>query len=67
MLAHFNKLTNSAQGKIMEKKKIQKKVKKVLAEFEKGALKSSSGKPVVKKDMALAIGYSEAGASKKKK
>jgi hypothetical protein len=48
----------------MEKKKIQKKVKKVIAEFNRGDLKSSSGKPVVKKDQALAIGYSEA---KKKK
>lgn len=52
---------------IMEKKKIQKKVKKVLAEFKRGDLKSSSGQKVVKKDMALAIGYSEAGAAKKKK
>jgi hypothetical protein len=49
---------------MMEKKKIQKKVKKVIAEFNRGDLKSSSGKPVVKKDQALAIGYSEA---KKKK
>lgn len=50
----------------MEKKKIQKKVKKVLKEFSEGKLKSSSGVPVVKKDQALAIGYSEGRRDKKK-
>jgi hypothetical protein len=50
----------------MDKKKIQKKVKKVLEEYKKGALKSSSGQKVSDKAQALAIGYSEAKAKKKK-
>jgi uncharacterized protein DUF6496 len=50
----------------MEKKKIQKKVKKVLKEFNAGALKSSSGQKVSDKSQALAIGYSEGRRAKKK-
>ncbi len=47
-------------------KKVEKKVKKVLKEFEKGELHSGSKKgPVVSnKKQALAIGYSE-GRKKK--
>lgn len=49
------------------KGKEQKKVKKVVKEFEKGELHSGSKKgPVVKdKAQALAIGYSEARKAKK--
>ncbi len=43
-----------------------KKIKKVLKEFSQGDLKSSSGKKVMDKSQALAIGYSEAKAKKKK-
>lgn len=43
-----------------------KKIKKVLKEFAQGDLKSSSGKKVSDKAQALAIGYSEAKAKKKK-
>jgi hypothetical protein len=51
------------------KGKEQKKVKKVVKEFEKGDLHSGSKKgPIVKdKDQALAIGYSEAKKMKGKK
>ncbi len=50
----------------MEKGKVKAKVKKVLKEFSEGKLKSSSGAPVVKRDQALAIGYSEGRRAKKK-
>jgi hypothetical protein len=36
------------------------KVKKVMGEFKRGTLKSSSGQKVVKKEQAVAIGLSEA-------
>jgi hypothetical protein len=56
----------------MAKNKSEKKIKKVIHEFEEGKLHSGSKKgPVVtNKDQAIAIGYSEskkAGKSKKKK
>ena len=56
----------------MAKNKSQKKVKKVIEEFESGSLHSGSKKgPIVRnKDQAIAIGYSEAekaGKSKKSK
>lgn len=40
--------------------KVKRKIKKVLGEFKRKALKSSSGKKVVKKSQAVAIGLSEA-------
>ncbi len=41
--------------------KTQKKLKKVMAEFKKGKLKSGrSGKKVTDRDQAIAIGLSEA-------
>jgi len=40
--------------------KAQAKIKKVVREYEKGDLKSSSGNKVTSKKQALAIGYSEA-------
>jgi len=47
---------------MVEKKKVQKKVKKVIKEFEEGKLHSGSKKgPLVSNaKQALAIGYSEA-------
>jgi len=46
--------------------KKQKKVEVVMREFKEKSLKSSSGKPVKKRDQALAIAMNEAGLSKKK-
>jgi hypothetical protein len=43
----------------------QKKVGKVMGEFKRGTLKSSSGKKVTKKAQAVAIAMSEAGMAKK--
>jgi hypothetical protein len=40
------------------------KIAKVMAEFEAGTLKSSSGEPVTSKEQAMAIAMSEAGKSK---
>ena len=47
--------------------KQKNKVGRVLGEFKRGELKSSSGGKVVKKSQAVAIALSEAGISKKKK
>jgi hypothetical protein len=51
----------------MAKGKEERKIKKVLGEFERGDLHSGSKTgPVVKsKDQAIAIGYSEAKKKKK--
>jgi hypothetical protein len=43
----------------------QEKVAKVMKEFAKGKLKSSSGKKVTDKKQAAAIAYSEAERKKK--
>lgn len=45
--------------------KKQEKVAKVMKEFAKGKLKSSSGKKVTSKKQAAAIAYSEAERKKK--
>lgn len=45
----------------------QKKVKKVMGEFKRGTLKSSSGAKVKSRKQAVAIAMSEAGMSKKKR
>ena len=50
----------------MDKTKMQKKVAKVMREYKKGTLKSSSGDKVTDKDQAVAIAMSEVGMSKKK-
>ncbi len=44
-------------------KKAQKKVGKVMREYKKGALKSSSGRKVQSRKQAVAIGLSEARRS----
>jgi hypothetical protein len=44
----------------------KEKVGKVMKEFQSGKLKSSSGKKVTNPKQAVAIGYSEAGMSKRK-
>lgn len=41
-------------------KKTQAKMEKVMHEFKKGKLKSSTGKTVKSRDQAVAIGLSEA-------
>jgi hypothetical protein len=53
----------------MEKKKIQKKVKKVMHELKAGKLHSGSknGPVVTNPRQGIAIALSEAGVSKKKK
>lgn len=51
----------------MKHKKGHAKVEKVMHEYKKGTLKSSSGKKVTSRDQAIAIAMSEAGMSKKKK
>ena len=43
------------------------KVEKVMGEFKRGKLKSSSGKKVKSRKQAVAIAMSEAGMSKKGK
>lgn len=45
----------------------QKKIGKVMGEYKRGTLKSSSGKKVTKKAQAVAIAMSEAGMAKKAK
>ena len=45
--------------------KMKKKVAKVMREYKKGKLKSSSGEKVASRKQAIAIGLSEAGMSKK--
>ncbi len=45
--------------------KMKKKVAKVMREYKKGKLNSSSGQKVTNPKQAIAIGLSEAGMSKK--
>ena len=45
----------------------QKKIGKVMGEYKRGTLRSSSGKKVTKRKQAVAIAMSEAGMAKKKK
>lgn len=48
-----------------KKIKVSKKVHKVLSEYKKGTLKSSSGKKVTNRKQAIAIALSEANVAKK--
>lgn len=50
----------------MKKEKGKKKVEKVMREFKKGKLNSSSGSKVTNRKQAVAIALSEAGMSKPK-
>jgi hypothetical protein len=45
--------------------KMKKKVAKVMREYKKGKLKSSSGEKVTSRKQAIAISLNEAGMSKK--
>ena len=45
----------------------KKKVEKVMGEYKRGTLKSSSGKKVKSRKQAVAIAMSEAGISKGRK
>ena len=45
----------------------KKKVEKVMGEFKRGTLKSSSGKKVKSRKQAVAIAMSEAGMKKKRR
>lgn len=45
----------------------KKKVEKVMGEYKRGTLKSSSGAKVKSRKQAVAIAMSEAGMSKKKR
>lgn len=49
------------------KKKARDKMAKVMGEYKRGTLKSSSGDKVTKRDQAIAIAASEAGISRSKK
>ena len=49
------------------KAKGQKKIEKVMGEFKRGTLRSSSGPKVTKRRQAVAIAMSEAGLSREKK
>lgn len=51
----------------MAKKRGQAKVHKVMSEFKRHTLKSSSGAKVTSRKQAVAIALSEAGMSRKKK
>jgi len=60
--------TESAKERRMEYgPKGEKKVKKVMGEYKRGTLKSSSGAKVKSRKQAVAIAMSEAGRAKKGK
>ena len=64
-MKHADKLgAGAAKRKALKPKD---KVETVVREFERGTLRSGSGKKVTDKSKALAIGYSEAGKSRNKK
>ena len=56
----------SARQQIMKPGRKKKKIKKVMGEFKRKKLKSSSGKKVTKRKQAIAIALSEARRKKRK-
>ena len=57
----------SAGQQIMKPGRKKKKVKKVMGEFKRKKLKSSSGKKVTSRKQAIAIALSEAKQKKRKR
>jgi hypothetical protein len=64
-MKHPDKLGEGAKKRKMLPAKDKKKV--VMQEFKRGTLHSGSGEKVTNPMQAIAIGYSEAGESRKKK
>lgn len=63
-------LPSSKWGEVMAKKDTshaRKKVERVMKEYKKGELKSSSGEKITNRRQAIAVALSEAGLSKKDK
>ena len=58
---------SSARQQIMKPGRKKRKVKKVLGEFKRKKLKSSSGKKVTNRKQAIAIALSEARRKKRKR
>ena len=58
---------SSARQQIMKPGRKKRKVKKVLGEFKRKKLKSSSGKKVTNRKQAIAIALSEARRKKPKR
>ena len=57
---------SSIRQQIMKPGRKKKKIKKVMGEFKRKKLKSSSGKKVTKRKQAIAIALSEARRKKRK-
>ena len=57
---------SSVRQEIMKPGRKKKKIKKVMGEFKRKKLKSSSGKKVTKRKQAIAIALSEARRKKRK-
>ncbi len=56
----------SVRQQIMKPGRKKKKIKKVMGEFKRKKLKSSSGKKVTKRKQAIAIALSEARRKKRR-
>ena len=56
----------SVRQQIMKPGKKKKKIKKVMSEFKRNKLKSSSGKKVTNRKQAIAIALSEARRKKRR-
>jgi hypothetical protein len=65
MPLHGQKHTHKAKPRTKAAKK--RKVKKVLGEFKRGSLRSSSGAKVTSRKQGVAIALSKAGLSRKKR
>jgi len=60
-------ISRAQQQKQISSSPAKRKVKKVMGEYKKGKLKSSSGKKVTNKKQAIAIALSESRKKKRKK